>query len=220
MWYTSAPKGLAVVFSRSHELTDDLIQAAASGSRASLESVLFWATGPVQSHVRKKLGTASAVEEISADALEALARALPRLRNRTQAGLLSFATRIAERKVFRFLVKKSAARRPTARSSNKELLPLTTTLAQRLFVDGPSPSTQAEKAERLTRILRALEALDPIDREVIRLAIYEKKLLREVAAIASKIPGGPKTAEAARKRLTRGLKRLRVLALRQGPVSS
>lgn len=83
-------------------------------------------------------------------------------------------------------------------------------LADMILVDDTSPSGRVVRQERLSKLAKALEEIAPIDREIILMRVYEN-LPNDNAAEALGIE-----PEAAKKRLTRAIRRLGEL-LRAAP---
>lgn len=174
------------------ELTDEVVRAAADGSRADLARVLE-ALGPrVQFMVAARLSPTPAQLHAAAETahlvMVALSGGLSRLENRTVSGLKAFVSTIVAHKVSDLLNRRGEgdAVGPVLKSLDSTVIHGSDAgpLWQFLSAGGASPASAADHAEQVTKIMAELGKLKPRHREVITLAFFDQL---PVAAIADQM---------------------------------
>ena len=162
-------------------LSSDQIAAAAAGDSVALEHVVTVLEPQVRLMIAARLSPTpvqlDAVDDLAQDTLMELTRAVRRLQNRTVAGLRSFVSVIASRKVFAYL------RRANRPAGGVNLRSLDSTVGsfsqagplwQLLSGSTPSPSFLAVRGEQVAILLAELGKLEERNRRVITLAVFDQ----------------------------------------------
>jgi RNA polymerase sigma factor (sigma-70 family) len=171
------------------KLTDAMVRSAAQGQAGDLDRVTEALAPQVHGMVRARLSPTRAqfhaTEEIAQEALIALARGLPSLKNQTVAGLKAFLSSIVGHKVCDWLRRHGDGDddRPRARSLDSHVAGRSTAgpLWQFLSVSGTSPASAVERAELADQVMAELGRMRQKDREVITLALFDQLPIGEIA---------------------------------------
>ena len=171
------------------ELTDDVVRAAAEGSRDDLGHLLSTLQPQVRLMVVARLSPTAAhlhvVDDIAQQVMIALATGVCRLKHRTVAGLKPYLSGIVAHKVSDFLRghgEGKLAMGAGSLDSTVGALSNAAPLWQFLSVSGTSPHSAAERAELAARLISELGRLKPRHREVITLAFFDQLPVSEIAA--------------------------------------
>jgi RNA polymerase sigma factor (sigma-70 family) len=171
------------------ELTDQAVQAAAEGSEPERSHLAEVLEPRVRLMVVARLSPAPrqlhAVDEITQEALTALAAGLSRLKKRSLRGLKAYVSGIVGHKVADFLrgCPQGNGPQPVVGSLDSTVIALSRAgpLWQFLSASGTSPSGAVARAEQAERLMSELGRLKDQYRKVITLAFFDQLPTDEVA---------------------------------------
>lgn len=171
------------------ELTDAIVEAAVSGSKAALRELVHALAPQIRLMVAARLHTArdrfNAVDEVAQRVLLALLDGLPRLERRTVGGLKCYVSAIAARKAADYIcLRRESKGRPDtvsldpwrAAGVDDEVIDIV------LSASDTTPGRAAEKSEQVQRMLAALDLLRPQYRDAITLAFYDQLSVTDIGA--------------------------------------
>jgi RNA polymerase sigma factor (sigma-70 family) len=169
-------------------LTDEVVRAAASGSRADIARVLEGLQPQVRLMVAARLSPTpaqlDAVDEISQEVMLGLTTGMARLDSQTVDGLRGYLSGIVMRKVAGALRRRgNCGLGPSARSLDSTVASFSHAgpLWQFLSASGTSLCTSVDRAELTERLISALGRLPAQYREVITLAFFDQLPISDIA---------------------------------------
>lgn len=164
-------------------ITDGHVERAAAGDSSARADVLAWLEPRIRTMVLVRLAPSPrqfvAVDDLAQETLMATMEGLAKLRVRTLAGLRSFSSTVASRRVADFLRAQPAADGHGPGGGNGWVRNNADSLH---LVDSTlTPRRRAERIEEVARLIEALGRLQPEQREVIVMAYYDQIETHEMA---------------------------------------
>lgn len=172
------------------ELTDEMVAAAAGGSREAVERIVLAMVDRIRLMAYARLnpaaGKSELVEDITQESMESLLRGLPTLQNHTVGGLRSFASTVVTRRVADAIRDPAGAGRgrPAPRSLDSTVAQFSSVgpLCQFLAGSGTSPLSAADRDEQFQRAMTELCHLKEEHRTIITLAFFDQLATGEIAS--------------------------------------
>lgn len=193
------------------ELSDDVVRAAAAGSRVDLARVSEVLQPQVRLMVIGRLAPTpaqfDAVDETTQEVVLALTTGITRLEHRTVDGLRAFLSGIVTRQVAQLL-----KRRQKGNGGGRPVRSLDSTVCDAsgalprghlLSASGMSPGSVAARDEEIERLMSELGRLTPRYRDVLILAFFDQL---SPCQIAAELGISPKAAAMLLKRALRALR--------------
>jgi RNA polymerase sigma factor (sigma-70 family) len=167
------------------KLTDELVVAAAEGSRDGLARLLEHIAPQARLMVAARLSATPAefhaVEEICQLAMVALSDSVFRLQNRTVVGLRSFLSGIVSRKVADHLKRRGEGDLVGPTHASLDSATSYDAVWQFLSAGGMSPGSELAHAEQLAQVMSEIGHLKNEHREIITLAFFDQMPTGEIA---------------------------------------